>query len=114
MASSYHQGRIFLAGDAAHVHSPFGGQGMNTGIQDAYNPAWKLALVLQGKATEALLDTYQEERLPIAREVLHSTHRNTSFAFSTNPVIQFMRDHVVVPAGTSEHKSFWHRIDHET
>lgn len=98
MVSSYRQGRVFLAGDAAHVHSPFGGQGMNTGIQDAYNLAWKLALVLQGKAAEVLLDTYQEERLPIAREVLHSTHRNTSFVFSTHPVIQFMRDHVVVPA----------------
>ena len=60
---------IFLAGDAAHVHSPAGGQGMNTGIQDAYNLGWKLAAVIDG-AAEALLDTYEEERLPVAANVL--------------------------------------------
>ncbi len=65
-------GRIFLAGDAAHVHSAAGGQGMNTGIGDAYNLGWKLAAVLQG-APDALLDTYQAERLPVAQAVLAST-----------------------------------------
>jgi 2-polyprenyl-6-methoxyphenol hydroxylase-like FAD-dependent oxidoreductase len=69
MVSRYRIGRIFLAGDAAHVHSPAGGQGMNTGIQDAYNLGWKLAGVLRG-APEALLDTYEEERLPVAANVL--------------------------------------------
>ena len=69
MVSRYREGRIFLAGDAAHVHSPAGGQGMNTGIQDGYNLGWKLAAVLAG-APEALLDTYEEERLPVAAEVL--------------------------------------------
>jgi 2-polyprenyl-6-methoxyphenol hydroxylase-like FAD-dependent oxidoreductase len=69
MVDSYRVGRVFLAGDAAHVHTPAGAQGLNTGVQDAYNLGWKLALVLRG-APEALLDTYQEERLPVAAAVL--------------------------------------------
>ncbi|QBD75354.1 3-(3-hydroxyphenyl)propionate hydroxylase [Ktedonosporobacter rubrisoli] len=69
MVDRYRSGRVFVAGDAAHVHPPAGGQGMNTGIQDAHNLGWKLAYVLQG-APEALLETYQAERLPIAQEVL--------------------------------------------
>ena len=74
MVDQYRIGRIFLAGDAAHVHSPAGGQGMNTGIQDAYNLAWKLSAVLNG-ADGALLDTYEEERLPIAASMLGITTR---------------------------------------
>ncbi len=66
---------IFFAGDAAHVHSPAGGQGMNTGLQDAYNLAWKLALVKKGKAAPALLETYHEERNPIAEDLLKTTDR---------------------------------------
>jgi len=69
MVDRYRVGRAFLAGDAAHVHSPAGGQGLNTGVQDAYNLGWKLAQVLAG-APETLLDTYEEERLPVAAEVL--------------------------------------------
>jgi len=69
MVDRYRSGRLFLAGDAAHVHSPAGGQGMNTGIQDAYNLGWKLAAVLRG-APPGLLDTYEEERLPVARALL--------------------------------------------
>ncbi len=69
MAERYRVGRVFLAGDAAHVHSPAGGQGLNTGVQDAYNLGWKLARVLSG-APEALLDTYEEERLPVAAHAL--------------------------------------------
>jgi 2-polyprenyl-6-methoxyphenol hydroxylase-like FAD-dependent oxidoreductase len=61
-----HKDRIFLAGDSAHVHSPAGGQGMNTGLQDAYNLAWKLALVLNKLAPPRLLQSYQEERMPMA------------------------------------------------
>jgi 2-polyprenyl-6-methoxyphenol hydroxylase-like FAD-dependent oxidoreductase len=72
MVERYRSGRVFLAGDAAHVHSAAGGQGMNTGIQDAYNLGWKLAAVLSG-APEALLDTYQAERLPVAQGILAST-----------------------------------------
>jgi 2-polyprenyl-6-methoxyphenol hydroxylase-like FAD-dependent oxidoreductase len=74
MVDQYRIGRIFLAGDAAHVHSPAGGQGMNTGIQDAYNLAWKLSAALNG-ADGALLDTYEEERLPIAASMLGITTR---------------------------------------
>ncbi len=66
LADTYRSGRILLAGDAAHIHSPFGGQGMNTGIGDAENLAWKLALVVQGRAGESLLDTYEAERRPLA------------------------------------------------
>ncbi|MFH8657994.1 FAD-dependent oxidoreductase [Streptomyces afghaniensis] len=69
LAESYGRGRVFLAGDAAHVHTPAGAQGLNTGIQDAYNLGWKLAQVLAG-ADPALLDTYEAERMPIAAEVL--------------------------------------------
>lgn len=69
MVDRYRNGRVFLAGDAAHVHSPAGGQGMNTGIQDAFNIGWKLAAVLLG-GHPALLDTYEEERLPVAASVL--------------------------------------------
>jgi 2-polyprenyl-6-methoxyphenol hydroxylase-like FAD-dependent oxidoreductase len=72
MVDQYRHGRLFLAGDAAHVHSAAGGQGMNTGIGDAYNLGWKIAMVRLG-APEALLDTYQAERLPVARAVLAST-----------------------------------------
>jgi 2-polyprenyl-6-methoxyphenol hydroxylase-like FAD-dependent oxidoreductase len=66
LADRYRQGRVFIAGDAAHIHPPTGGQGMNTGIQDAYNLAWKLALVLDAAAPEALLDSYEAERRPVA------------------------------------------------
>ncbi|MFC8719897.1 FAD-dependent oxidoreductase [Kitasatospora sp. NPDC057198] len=68
-----HVGRCFVSGDAAHVHSPASGQGLNTGIQDAYNLAWKLAMVVRGHADAALLDTYDAERVPIGRALLAST-----------------------------------------
>jgi 2-polyprenyl-6-methoxyphenol hydroxylase-like FAD-dependent oxidoreductase len=74
LASRYRQGRVFIAGDAAHIHPPTGGQGMNTGIQDAYNLAWKLALVLQGRSPPSLLDSYEAERRPVGAEVLARTH----------------------------------------
>ncbi|MET0403759.1 MAG: FAD-dependent monooxygenase [Cystobacter sp.] len=73
--SRYRQGRAFLAGDAAHIHSPIGGQGMNTGIQDAFNLAWKLALVTRGRASDALLDTYEAERHRVGRHLLEGTDR---------------------------------------
>jgi 2-polyprenyl-6-methoxyphenol hydroxylase-like FAD-dependent oxidoreductase len=69
----YRHGRAFLAGDAAHIHSPVGGQGMNTGIQDAHNLAWKLALVARGRARASILDSYQEERHAIGKNVLAQT-----------------------------------------
>jgi 2-polyprenyl-6-methoxyphenol hydroxylase-like FAD-dependent oxidoreductase len=92
MVDAYRVGRVFLAGDAAHIHSPFGGQGMNTGIQDAYNLAWKLALVVKGKAHEALLNTYQEERLPVAQATLTDTHRNTQLILNKNPLFRLVRE----------------------
>ncbi|MER6461224.1 FAD-dependent monooxygenase [Streptomyces sp. NPDC001288] len=72
-APRYRVGRVFLAGDAAHVHTPAGGQGMNTGLQDAANLSWKLAAVLHGHAAPGLLDTYQSERHPVGRSVLRSS-----------------------------------------
>ncbi len=72
-AAAYRQGRILLAGDAAHVHSPVGGQGLNTGVQDAVNLGWKLAQVVKGISPETLLDTYHDERHPVAARVLRNT-----------------------------------------
>jgi 2-polyprenyl-6-methoxyphenol hydroxylase-like FAD-dependent oxidoreductase len=74
-AERFRDGRCFLLGDAAHIHSPAGAQGMNTGLQDAYNLAWKLALVVQGRAEAALLDTYEQERIPVAKRLLETTDR---------------------------------------
>ena len=72
-AASYRKGRVLLAGDAAHVHYPVGGQGLNTGVQDAVNLGWKLAQVVNGTSPESLLDTYHAERHPVAARVLRNT-----------------------------------------
>jgi 2-polyprenyl-6-methoxyphenol hydroxylase-like FAD-dependent oxidoreductase len=72
-AASYRDGRVLLAGDAAHIHFPIGGQGLNTGVQDAVNLGWKLAQVAHGTSAEALLDSYHAERHPVAARVLHNT-----------------------------------------
>ncbi|WP_207714186.1 FAD-dependent monooxygenase [Scytonema sp. UIC 10036] len=72
-AASYRHGRVLLAGDAAHVHPPQGGQGLNTGVQDAVNLGWKLALVVNKTSPSSLLDTYHAERHPVAARVLHNT-----------------------------------------
>ena len=93
-AARYRAGRVFLAGDAAHVHSPAGAQGMNTGIQDAWNLGWKLALVDRGLADEALLDSYEAERWPIGRFVLRFTDRATAIATSDSPVLRLIRTQV--------------------
>lgn len=77
IAQSLRVGRVFLAGDAAHIHSPVGGQGLNTGIQDAYNLMWKLALVHRGLAAPPLLDTYQEERHPVGERMIRGVRRAT-------------------------------------
>ncbi|OAX43063.1 hypothetical protein K503DRAFT_732282 [Rhizopogon vinicolor AM-OR11-026] len=73
MVNKFSDGRVFVAGDAAHVHSPTGGQGLNSGIQDAFNLGWKIALVEKGLADKSLLDTYNEERLPVISEMLDMT-----------------------------------------
>lgn len=88
----FRQLRVFLAGDAAHIHSPAGGQGMNTGIQDAFNLAWKLALVVRRGAPAQLLASYHIERAPVARDVLNLTDRITRMATMRNSVAQSVRD----------------------
>jgi 2-polyprenyl-6-methoxyphenol hydroxylase-like FAD-dependent oxidoreductase len=90
----YRSGRVFLAGDAAHVHSPAGGQGMNTGMHDACNLAWKLAMVVRGTASESLLDTYSPERSPIADEVLKLTGKATEIATLQGDFAQSIRNHI--------------------
>jgi 2-polyprenyl-6-methoxyphenol hydroxylase-like FAD-dependent oxidoreductase len=85
------QGRIFLAGDAAHIHSPAGGQGMNTGIQDAFNLAWKLALVHSGAARPGLLDSYQAERYPVAKAVLRGTDLLFRVALGNSGLVRLAR-----------------------
>lgn len=96
MVDHYRNGRVFLAGDAAHIHSPQGGQGIVTGIQDATNLAWKLARVQAG-APEALLDTYEEERLPKAREVLHETNKMADLFIATRGPRRWLRDYLLLP-----------------
>lgn len=92
---NYVHDRILLAGDAAHVHSPAGGQGMNTGIQDATNLAWKVALVWKEAAPPALLETYQEERHPVGRQVVQVTSRMTRAVTIDNPLVRYLRDAVI-------------------
>jgi 2-polyprenyl-6-methoxyphenol hydroxylase-like FAD-dependent oxidoreductase len=87
--------RCFLVGDAAHIHSPMGGQGMNTGLQDAYNLAWKLALVLSNRAGEELLDTYEAERRPFAQQLLATTDRAFRVVVSENRLSGLLRTHVI-------------------
>ncbi|MCB9223318.1 MAG: FAD-dependent monooxygenase [Crocinitomicaceae bacterium] len=87
----FSEGRVFLAGDSAHIHSPAGGQGMNTGLQDAYNLCWKLAMVLKGQAPERLLRTYNEERMPFAKWLLKFTDRGFTFMSSRNIFIRVFR-----------------------
>ncbi|MGE0369839.1 MAG: FAD-dependent monooxygenase [Candidatus Dadabacteria bacterium] len=95
MVDRYADGRIFLSGDAAHIHSPMGGQGMNTGIQDAYNLAWKLALVLEGRGAYTLLESYQAERLPVGKEVVSLTDKATRMAGTHNPILGAIRNKVI-------------------
>ncbi|MEU3247241.1 FAD-dependent monooxygenase [Streptomyces sp. NPDC006875] len=90
-APAYRVGRVFLAGDAAHVHTPAGGQGMNTGLQDAANLGWKLALVVNGHAAPALLDTYQAERHPVGRSVLRSSGGIVRLAMAKRPWTMALR-----------------------
>jgi 2-polyprenyl-6-methoxyphenol hydroxylase-like FAD-dependent oxidoreductase len=102
--ADYRRGRIMLCGDAAHIHSPAGGQGMNTGMQDAMNLAWKLALLRRGEGQpEALLQSYSLERSAIGEQVLKAAEVFTTVATLRNPVAQFMRNHLA-PIITSFHQ----------
>ena len=91
----YRVGRVFLAGDAAHIHSPAGGQGMNTGMQDAFNLAWKLGLVCRSLVNERLLDSYSVERSEVGRQVLANAGRLTTLAVLRGGVLQTVRNHIV-------------------
>jgi 4,5-epoxidase len=97
LADSYRNGRILLAGDAAHVHSPFGGQGMNTGIGDGENLAWKLAVVVKGTADQQLLDSYEGERRSVAAKAVRSTGAASNLVLGNHLVARLLRDRVVVP-----------------
>ena len=90
----FRKGRAFLLGDAAHIHSPAGGQGMNTGIGDAINLAWKLAAVVAGRAPDQLLDSYEAERIGFARRLVATTDRVFSFATSEGRLADFLRTRV--------------------
>src|SRR5438309_8538076 len=94
-AARFRDRRCFLLGDAAHIHSPVGAQGMNTGLQDAYNLAWKLALVVKGRANAALLDTYEAERIPVAHRLLRTTDRLFVLAVSDSRVAALFRTRIV-------------------
>jgi 2-polyprenyl-6-methoxyphenol hydroxylase-like FAD-dependent oxidoreductase len=94
IASRYRRGRAFLLGDAAHVHSPAGGQGMNTGIGDAANLAWKLAAVLRARAPDALLDSYEVERKAFARRLVETTDRVFSFMTAEGNFAGFVRNRI--------------------
>jgi 2-polyprenyl-6-methoxyphenol hydroxylase-like FAD-dependent oxidoreductase len=95
VANDFRVGRMFLLGDAAHIHSPVGGQGMNTGIGDAINLAWKLAAVLQGRAGESVLDTYQVERRAFALRLVATTDRAFTFVTRNGFLARFVKLHVV-------------------
>src|SRR5499427_257896 len=90
-ASHFRAGRCFLLGDAAHIHSPVGAQGMNTGLQDAYNLAWKLALVIENRAKPALLDSYEQERIPVAQALLNGTDRAFRLVVSDSWIAGLLR-----------------------
>jgi 2-polyprenyl-6-methoxyphenol hydroxylase-like FAD-dependent oxidoreductase len=95
----YRRGRVMLAGDAVHIHSPAGGQGMNTGIMDAHNLAWKLTLVVSGRSADGLLDSYGQERGPVAADVLALTHSLVTLGTMTHPARRALRNLIVPLAG---------------
>jgi 2-polyprenyl-6-methoxyphenol hydroxylase-like FAD-dependent oxidoreductase len=88
-------GRVFIAGDAAHIHSPFGGQGMNTGLHDVWNLVWKLDLFLRGHGNEELLDSYNAERIPVIKSVIEMTDLMTKALGTPNKIAQTLRDAVI-------------------
>lgn len=95
MAAAFMKGRAFIAGDAAHIHTPAGGQGMNTGIQDSYNLAWKIAGVLNGKLNASVLETYNTERVQNAKHLLNTTDKMFEIMAGTNRLRNFIRLQIV-------------------
>ena len=94
-AAQLRVGRFFIAGDAAHIHSPFGGQGMNTGLHDVWNLVWKLDLVLHGHGSEELLNSYSAERRPVIKHVIETTHFLTKALGTPSKLAQILRDAVI-------------------
>lgn len=105
VADHFRRGRAFLLGDAAHVHSPAGGQGMNTGILDAINLAWKLAAVLKGKAPDTLLDSYQIERQAFARTLVETTDKLFTFVTAQGGFADFVRTRIAPLFASVAYKS---------
>jgi len=99
--SDYRRGRVLLAGDAAHIHSPAGGQGMNTGMQDAFNLAWKISLIQKGQGQEEpLLNSYSVERSSVGDQVLKNAERFTTLATLRSPVARWLRNHIAPVLGS--------------
>jgi 2-polyprenyl-6-methoxyphenol hydroxylase-like FAD-dependent oxidoreductase len=94
-AANLRVGRVFMAGDAVHIHSPFGGQGMNTGLHDIWNLTWKIALFLRGHGNERLLDSYTQERVPVIKTVIETTDWLTRVLGTPNRLAQTLRDAVI-------------------
>ena len=94
VAEHFRKGRAFLLGDAAHIHSPAGGQGMNTGIGDAINLAWKIAAVLADRSPDRLLDSYEDERIGFARRLVATTDRAFSFVTAGGPIANVVRTRI--------------------
>ncbi|HYK08247.1 MAG TPA: FAD-dependent monooxygenase [Candidatus Eisenbacteria bacterium] len=92
--NTFKKGRCFLGGDAGHIHSPVGAQGMNTGLQDAYNLAWKIAFVHKDLAKEALLETFNEDRMPFAKKLVETTDRAFNFVVAGGKIGAFFRTHI--------------------
>ncbi|WP_405474975.1 FAD-dependent monooxygenase [Streptomyces sp. NBC_00009] len=107
LADTFSKGPVFLVGDAAHVHSPVGAQGMNTGLQDAFNLAWKLAAVLKGEAAPELLDTYNAERRPMAQGLLAFAAQLHDISTMSDPVSMRMRNDVLAAAGQIPEVRTW-------
>jgi len=106
VSNHFRKGRAFLLGDAAHIHSPVGGQGMNTGIGDAINLAWKLKWVLSSRAPDHMLDSYEQERIAFARKLVATTDRGFTVASAEGPVADFIRTRIfpiVLPAAAHFH-----------
>ncbi|MFG2091609.1 bifunctional 3-(3-hydroxy-phenyl)propionate/3-hydroxycinnamic acid hydroxylase [Spirillospora sp. NPDC048824] len=107
VAERWRDRRVLLAGDAAHLMPPFAGQGLNTGLRDARNLAWKLAAVVRGEAAESLLDTYDEERRPHATEMVRLSHRMGQLIMTTNPRRAWLRDVLFRIAGVAPPVKRW-------
>ena len=107
IAQTYRKGRVLLAGDAAHLMPPFAGQGMNSGVRDAANLAWKLAASVRGEAPDALLDTYEQERRPHAADMVRLSYRIGKVVMSTSPVATALRDGAISALGIVPSAKAW-------